>query len=170
MTSMEPRARLDDRFSAPGVSATPWEDARQVLESAEIYWLTTVRSDGRPHVTPLIAVWVDDVLSFATGEGEQKAVNLLANPACAVTTGCNTIGGGLDVVVEGTAVQVINQGHLTRAADAIAAKYGEDWRFDVRADVLEGRQGNVAWLFHVQPAKVLGFGKGDPFSQTTWRF
>jgi PPOX class probable F420-dependent enzyme len=170
MNSVEPHAKLDDRFSAPGAAATPWEKARQVLEAAEIYWITTVRADGRPHVTPLIAVWADDALYFTTGEGEQKAVNLLANPACALTTGCNTFGEGLDVVVEGTAVRVINQGQLTLAADAIAAKYGPEWQYVVRADVLEGGEGNVAWLFRVQPVKVLGFAKGDPFSQTTWRF
>lgn len=170
MNRVEPLATLDGRYSAPGAAATLWDDARQMLESAEISWLTTVRADGRPHVTPLIAVWLDDAMYFATGEDEQKAKNLLRNAACALTTGCNGIGGGLDIVVEGTAVRVINQGQLTRAAEAIAVKYGEDWRFGVRADVLEGRQGNVAWLFRVRPVKVLGFGKGDPFSQTTWRF
>lgn len=170
MNSVDPRAELDTRYSAPGAVATAWDDARTVLESAEIYWLTTVRAEGRPHVTPLIAVWVDDAIYFATGEGEQKARNLIQDPACALTTGCNTIEQGLDVVVEGAAVRVINQGQLTLVADAIAAKYGLDWRFDVRADALEGRQGNVAWLFRVQPVKVLGFGKGDPFTQTTWRF
>ena len=170
MNIMEPHAELDGRYSAPGAAATPWDDARDVLESAEIYWITTVRADGRPHVTPLIAVWVDDALYFATGEDEQKARNLLRSPGCALTTGCNTIQQGLDVVVEGTAVRVISEGQLTLVADAIADKYGPEWRFDARADVLEGRQGNMAWLFRLQPVKILGFGKGDPFSQTTWRF
>ena len=170
MNTVDPQAELDIRYSAPGSTATSWDDARRILESAEIYWLTTVRADGRPHVTPLIAVWVDDAIYFATGEDEQKARNLLQNPSCALTTGCNTIGQGLDVVIEGAAVRVINQGQLALAADAIAAKYGPDWRFDVQTDTLVGRQGNVAFLFRVQPVKVLGFGKGDPFSQTTWRF
>jgi PPOX class probable F420-dependent enzyme len=167
---LEPRADLDIRYSAPDAAATPWDDARRVLESAEIYWITTVRADGRPHVTPLIAVWVDDALYFGTGEAEQKAKNLMRNPGCALTTGCNLIGHGLDVVVEGAAVRVISERELRRIADAIVDKYGPEWRFDVRADALEGKQGNVAWLFRVQPSTVFGFGKGDPFSQTTWRF
>lgn len=170
MNSVDPRTGLDIRYSAPGATATAWDDARRILESAEIYWITTVRADGRPHVTPLIAVWVEGAVYFATGEGEQKARNLLQNPGCAITTGCNAIGNGLDIVVEGNAVRVISQAQLELVADAIADKYGPEWRFDVRADALEGRQGNVAWLFRVQPVKVLGFGKGDPFSQTTWRF
>jgi hypothetical protein len=57
---MEPVAELDERFSDDGVSATEWAEARRALESAETFWVTTVRSDGRPHVTPLVAVWHDD--------------------------------------------------------------------------------------------------------------
>lgn len=170
MNTVDPRAELDIRYSAPGATATAWDDAENVLQLAEIYWITTVRADGRPHITPLIGVWLEGAMYFATGEGEQKAKNLLQNPGCALTTGCNTIGRGLDIVVEGNAVRVISQGQLELVADAIADKYGPDWRFDVRADALEGRQGNIAWLFRVQPATVYGFGKGDPFSQTTWRF
>jgi PPOX class probable F420-dependent enzyme len=170
MNNMKLRGQLDSRFSAPEATATSWEDARELLEAAEIYWLTTVRADGRPHVTPLIAVWVDDAMYFVTGEDEQKAKNLRDNPSCALTTGCNAIGHGLDVVVEGTAMRVISEGALRRIADVIADKYGPEWRFDVRADALEGKQGNVAWLFRVPPATVFGFGKGNPFSQTTWRF
>lgn len=170
MSTVSPQGELDVRYSEPGAQATSWDAARDVLQSAEIYWITTVRADGRPHVTPLIAVWVDEALYFATGDEEQKARNLLQNPTCALTTGCNVIGQGLDVVVEGTAVRVISENQLKKVADAIADKYGEDWRFDVRADLLEGRQGNVAWLFRVQPVIVYGFGKGEPFSQTRWRF
>jgi len=28
----------------------------------------------------------------------------------------------------------------------------------------------AAWVFEVSPTKVFGFGKGEPFSQTRWRF
>jgi hypothetical protein len=61
MTSANPRTELDKRFSSPGASAAPWADATAALENAEIFWITTVRPDGRPHVTPLLAIWLDDV-------------------------------------------------------------------------------------------------------------
>lgn len=35
-----------------------------------------MRADGRPHVTPLVAVWLDGAPHFSTGPAEQKAVNL----------------------------------------------------------------------------------------------
>lgn len=44
-----------------------------MLDRAELYWLTTVRPDGRPHVTPLIGVALDAAAHFCTGLREHKA-------------------------------------------------------------------------------------------------
>jgi predicted pyridoxine 5'-phosphate oxidase superfamily flavin-nucleotide-binding protein len=99
MTMPEPVAELDERFSNPG--ARPRAKAREVLETAQLSWVTTVRADGRPHVTPLVSVWLDDAVHFTTGPGEQKARNLASNPHVVMTTGCNRWDQGLDVMVEG---------------------------------------------------------------------
>ncbi len=107
---------LDPRFSDPVASAVPWEDAQRVLEDAQLAWITTVRTDGRPHVTPLVTVWLDDALHFCTGPDEQKARNLAANPNVVVTTGCNQWDEGLDVVVEGEAQRVTDAPTLERLA------------------------------------------------------
>ena len=58
---------LDTRFSDRDAIATDWEETRRVLEEAELFWISTVGADGRPHVTPLVAVCLDDVMYFATG-------------------------------------------------------------------------------------------------------
>ena len=71
-----------------------------MLDNADLFWISTVRADGRPHVTPLVAVWLDDAIHFATGPSEQKALNLRTNPSVALTTGCNQRAQGLDVVLE----------------------------------------------------------------------
>jgi hypothetical protein len=70
-----PTTSLDSRFSQPGAKATSWDDTLRVIETAELFWITTVRADGRPHVTPLPAIWLDGALHFSTGAAEQKAVN-----------------------------------------------------------------------------------------------
>ena len=119
-------AELDTRFSAPGATARPWADVLEVLERAEIFWLSTVRPDGRPHVTPLPAVWLDDRLHFATGPREQKAWNLARNPQCALTTGTDRAQTGLDVVTEGRAERVTDDDLLHRLADRWRTKLG--WR------------------------------------------
>ena len=139
------------------------------MEGAEVCWISTVRPDGRPHVTPLIAVWLNGALYFSTGPDERKAKNLIGNLHCAVTTGRNDLGGGLDVVVEGDAERITDDGRLRRVAEAYLAKYGDDWRFSVRDGAFHHGPG-AAWVYEVMPTKVLGFGKGGTFNQTRWSF
>ena len=169
-TARMPETELNPHFSEPGAVTTPWTDALGVMNRAEVFWISTVRPDGRPHVTPLLAVWVDDALYFTTGEHERKRRNIAENPNCVLTTGNNGLAAGLDIVVEGKAVRVINEARLRTVASAIEAKYGPDWRYEVDRDVLLGAEGNAAWLFRVEPVTVFGFHKGEPFSQTRWRF
>jgi len=81
----EPVTTMDARYSDLTAVATPWEQTHQALEAAEVFWLSTVRGDGRPHVTPLVAVWYEDALHFCTGGAEQKALNLQGNAHVALT-------------------------------------------------------------------------------------
>ena len=164
----EPIAEFDERFSDPAAGPTPWAETARALERAELFWLTTVRADGRPHVTPLIGVAEDGVVHFCTGLGEQKARNLEHRSDVAVTTGNNTWAQGLDVVVEGSAVRVEDRETLQRLADAYEAKYGSVWHFDV-GDGVFVTGGDTAAVFRIEPAKVLAFAK-DPHAQTTYRF
>lgn len=173
MAHNQPGTTLDTRFSSPDAEATPWATAREKLEQAELFWLSTVRSDGRPHVTPLPAIFLDDVLYFTTGAGEQKAKNLARNPHCVLTTGCNSYKtDGLDLVVEGAAVQVTDEATLHRVAGQYAARL--DWHYTVRNGAFHQQLGDhetaIAQLYAVKPTTVFGFGKGSVFSQTRWRF
>src|SRR3954447_290375 len=168
MADLEPHAELDARFSGPNAVATPWDDVRAVLERAELFWITTVRTDGRPHVTPLPAVWHDGALHFCTGAGEQKGVNLAGNANCTLVTGSNTWKSGLDVVVEGRAEHITDDGHLRLLADLWSTKYDGDWQFDVRDGAFHHDAGE-ALVFRVSPVKALAFAKGD-FAQTRFRF
>jgi nitroimidazol reductase NimA-like FMN-containing flavoprotein (pyridoxamine 5'-phosphate oxidase superfamily) len=169
MAAKNAETTLDRRFSSEKVTATPWTEGRQVLEEAEIYWLTTVRPDGRPHATPLIAVWQDGALYFCTGPTERKAKNLAHNAHCIITTGCNALNEGLDLVVEGDAVEISDESRLQQLADLYAAKY-EGWHFSVRDGAFYNEEGGRALVYAVAPKTAFGFGKGDPFSQTRWRF
>jgi hypothetical protein len=169
MVTGTPGAKLDQRYSSSEAAATPWESARRVLEQAQLYWLSSVRPGGSPHVTPLIAVSLDGALHFCTGADERKAKNLALNDQCVVTTGCNSIEEGLDIVVEGRAERVRGEGELARIAAAYVEKYGEEWRFAVRDGAFVGTDGNVAIVFRVAPVQVFGFAK-DPYGQTRWRF
>ena len=165
---MEPIGELQPQFSSPGATARPWSDVEQALTGAEIFWLSTVRADGRPHVTPIPAVWDGGALHFCTGEQEQKARNLAHEPRCVLTTGSPRQNAGLDVVVEGTAARVTDAVPLDRLAALWKSRLG--WNFRAAGGTFVGDDGNVAVVFALTPAKILAFGKGDPYSQTRFRF
>lgn len=160
---------LGTDYSEEKAVAAPWSRAEEILRSAELFWISTVRSDGRPHVTPLPAVWLDGRLHFCTGPGERKAKNLATNPHLVLTTGNNRWKEGFDLVYEGTATRITDDARLRVLADAWETKYGSDWHFDV-ADGHFGHGEGRAVVFEVPPKTVFGFGKGTPFSQTRWRF
>ena len=168
MATNAPTAELDTPYSSPDAAATDWARAQSVLTDAAIYWLTTVRADGRPHVTPLIAVWRDGAIHFCTGPDEQKSHNLAANSSIVVTTGKNE-WAGLDVVVEGSAERVTDDGALRDLAAAWEDKYGKDWHFDV-ADGAFRHDAGRADVFTVVPAKAYAYDRDEPGGATRYRF
>jgi nitroimidazol reductase NimA-like FMN-containing flavoprotein (pyridoxamine 5'-phosphate oxidase superfamily) len=159
-------------FSSDDAVPTEWAQARGDLRDAEVYWLSTVRPDGRPHVTPLLGVWLDGAMYFCTGPDERKAKNLARNPCCILTTGCNHLDAGVDLVVEGDAVKVADEAELHGVANTYESKYGA--HFTAPEGTWSGlgdaiRNGG-ALLYRVAPSTAFGFGKGRRFSQTRWRF
>lgn len=164
-----PVTEIDPRFSDPDAAVTEWTETLRAIESAELFWLCTVRADGRPHVTPLVAVWLDDALHFCTGAGEQKNVNLGTNPHVVLTTGANSWDEGLDVVVEGDAARVTDTARLRRLAEAWTTKWDGRWQFEAAGGSFRHRDGHAALVYAVRPVKVLAFAKGS-FSHTRHLF
>ncbi|HLY31536.1 MAG TPA: pyridoxamine 5'-phosphate oxidase family protein, partial [Ktedonobacterales bacterium] len=147
----EPITTLDPRFSDSDAVATTWEETRRVLETAELFWLVTVRADGRPHATPLVAVWYDGSLHFCTGDTEQKAVNLQGNPHVLLTTGSAHWNEGLDVEVEGDAVQVTDDDTLKRLAQVWTTKWDGRWQYEVRDSAFHSNEDDTILVFSVKP-------------------
>ena len=170
-TVTTPATKIDRRYSDDAAEAASWQDTLRVLEQAELFWLTTVRADGRPHVTPLVAAWGEGAVHFHTGTDEQKFLNLQANPNVVLTTGCATWDRGLDVVVEGPAVRITDKATLERLAPLWKDKWDGRWKLSAR----EGGfyNGTMEWqseVFSVRPTKIYAHAKGDPFGATTHRF
>jgi general stress protein 26 len=166
-----PATAIDRRYSSPEATAASWEETRRVLEDAQLFWLTTVRADGRPHVTPVVASWADGAVCFSTGEEEQKFLNLQANANVVLTTGCNRWDAGLDVVVEGTARRVTERPELERFAAAFTTKWDGRWQWKAADGYFTDAEGNgKAEVFAVEPVKVFAHAKGDPFGATRHKF
>jgi nitroimidazol reductase NimA-like FMN-containing flavoprotein (pyridoxamine 5'-phosphate oxidase superfamily) len=171
----DPVTTMDSRYSDPQAVATPWEETRRVLETAELFWLSTVRADGRPHATPVVAVWYDGALHFSTGDTEQKARNLRGNSHVLLTTGRTQWNEGLDVVVEGDAVQVTDQDRLEQLAQAWAPKWDGRWKYLVRDGCFYAYDDHEVlpdhiFVFSVTPTKIYAYSEGDPFSHTRHQF
>lgn len=164
---MIPAGELDERYSSPGAAPTPWAIVDEALAQPQTFWVTTVREDGRPHMTPLVAVWTDGAIHFTTGASEQKARNLAANPACILATGNNAVDTGLDIVIEGEAQRVVDETTLVELAALWKSRL--DWNFTVR-DGMFADGGHSALVFAVRPQTVYAFNKGEPYAQTRWRF
>lgn len=170
MLESEPDAVLGP-FSSPGAQATPWASALAVLGEAEVFWLSTVRPDGRPHVTPLLAAWSLGGVCFTTGGQERKARNLEHNPRCVLTTGTNALTG-VDVVIEGVASVVDERSEREQAAADFERKYGthltspEGAWYRLGEAVIAGD----TRLYRVAPTVGFAFGKLPTSSQTryTW--
>jgi Pyridoxamine 5'-phosphate oxidase len=144
---LTPVTTLDSRYSDPAATAASWEQTRGAVEAAELFWISTVRADGRPHVTPVVAVWADDAVCFSTGAEEQKFANLRAN-----------------------AVLVTDEAALKRIAAAFTVKWDGRWQWEVGEGCFRHPGGGAAMVFSVRPVKAYAHAKGDPFGATTHRF
>ncbi|MFK0216750.1 pyridoxamine 5'-phosphate oxidase family protein [Streptomyces vinaceus] len=164
---------LNPRPGAADVTATDWAEALRQLAGAEIFWASTVRADGRLHVTPVIAAWHDGALYFSTGPDEQKAKNLAHDGHCALTTGANSLTGGFDLVIEGTARPVSDPAALEEVITAYETKYGPhmtstEGTFHGMGD--EIRKGDVV-VFGLPPSTAYGFGRDNGvYTHTRWTF
>ena len=74
-----------------------WSDVEARLVPAIVYWLATVRPDGRPHVVPRWGVWLDGRFWYDGSPETVHARNLSLNPACSL----HLESGTEAVIVEG---------------------------------------------------------------------
>ena len=73
MPDREPIA--EQMLKSADATAMPWAEATRRLteDRSSTFWLATARPDGRPHVVPVWAVWLDDALYFATFQDTEGA-------------------------------------------------------------------------------------------------
>lgn len=141
--------------------AAPWSLAETRLENPEkprTYWLATVEPDGSPHVMPLIGLWHDGALYFVSGEKTRKGQNLAHEPRCVVTTGSTTLPS-LDLVIEGRAERITDEGSLRAIADVYRSKM--EWAFEVRDGRFVGPNAPTAGpppyaVFRLTPSRIFG--------------
>ena len=121
-----------------------------------------------------VGFWLDGALHFCTAEREQKAVNLRKNPHVILAAGSIHWNAGIDVVVEGDAIQVTDEDMLKRLAKVWTTKWDGRWQYLVRDgcfyhhDEHEVLPDSIL-VFSVKPTKIFAFAKGH-FSHTRHQF
>lgn len=61
-----------------------WSHITERMTQAMHYWICTVGSDYRPHITPVDGLWLEDTLYFGGSPKTRRNRDLLANPAVSV--------------------------------------------------------------------------------------
>jgi hypothetical protein len=182
---MSGRTSVEERSLVDTGEATAWKAARDRLGTPErdrTYWLTTLLPDRRPHVRPLLGLWLDDAFYFVTGERTRKGMNLAADPRCAIATSSQELPA-LDVVLEGEARKVTDEAVVRRVAEAYGSAM--HWPLEVRDAVVYGPNAPTAGpppyaVWELRPTVVVGLpgiagtaegeGPAGAFSPTRWRF
>jgi nitroimidazol reductase NimA-like FMN-containing flavoprotein (pyridoxamine 5'-phosphate oxidase superfamily) len=114
-TEKEPVA--EQMLNTADATPTPWSEVRDRLADDTTHWLATVHPDGRPHVVPVGAVWLDGAVYFTTGQGTRKGKNLEHNSHCVITSASR----GYDLVIEGEAARLRDEDKLQRLAEVYRA-------------------------------------------------
>jgi hypothetical protein len=161
MDATRSRPKLPEDYGVPtnedGLLTWDWVVER--LEKARNYWVSTTRPDGRPHVMPVWAIWLDGTLYFDGHPQTRWARNITQNPAVSV----HLESGGDEVVILEGVVEDIAQ--LDRAiAEQLVTASNAKYDYSTPAEELVKRG-----LFALRPQAALAWGE-FPRTMTRWRF
>lgn len=166
---------------ADGLPALDWADVVAKLNAglapapdalnSRTTWLSTVNEDGSPHVTAVGAIWLDGAYWFQTGSGTRKARNVARDGRCSIAISIRDA----DVVIEGVAVRVTEQGAVARAAKAWA---DQGWPAEpdesgsgITAPFNAPSQGPPPWgVYRIEPRSALVVGSAEPGGLTRFVF
>ena len=168
----EPVAVAISGDATPPTTPMPWAEAQRRLAGAQTYWLATTAPGARPHVRPVLGVWVDGSLHTTSSPAARKARNLAENDRCSFSVSADSV----DVVLEGTAAKVADPDHLQRVADAYDDKYG--WPPTVADGAFDAPYGAPTAgpppyeVYEITPTVVFGLGTDEVHAprSTRWSF
>jgi hypothetical protein len=134
-------------------------------------WLTTINSDGSPHVTGVGAIWADGTFWFETGERTRKGRNLARDSRCVLSVATEEF----DLIVEGDGHQITDPPTVA----AMAARWAAgEWpaRVDdtgraLTAEFSAPPAGPPPWfVYRLDPRTVTAIATVDPGGATRWQF
>jgi general stress protein 26 len=123
-----------------------WRTMEARLGRESTIWVVTVRRDGRPHLTPVWYIWLEDRIYIAVGTDSQKFANLRGNQSVALALPDTESV----IILEGEA-HAADRSTSDNLGEYFFHKYEWDFRYDDSAD----------WrLIEITPHKILTWGDG----------
>jgi Pyridoxamine 5'-phosphate oxidase len=111
-----------------GAAPIDWEDAARLFADERWYWVATTGDESRPHLRPVLAVYLDERIYSTTSPVARKGRNLARRPSASLAARAPAV----DIVIEGPVAWIDNRKRLQRVGDAYREKYG--WPVTVTAD------------------------------------
>jgi hypothetical protein len=154
-------------------SAAPieWDEAGRLFAAERWYWVATAGDGGRPHLRPVLAVWVDDRIYSTTNPAARKGRDLASRPSAALAARAPA----MDIVIEGPIAWIDDRQRLHRIGEAYQDKYG--WPVTVTDDNAftapygAPTAGHPPYrVYELTPAVAYAFGTGDNLGERSTRF
>lgn len=128
-----------------------WQQVEERLKTAQNYWLSTVRPDGRPHSIPKWGVWVEDAFYFDGSPETLHARNIAHNPFVTL----HLESGENVVVMEGKAAQLEHPSICV--AEQVSSAYRD--KYSALGYSPEPDQWDEGGLYRIQPLVVFAWTK-----------
>ena len=158
--------------AAADAAPIDWDEAGRLFAAERSYWVATTSDDGRPHVRPVLAVWVDGRIYSTTSPAARKGRDLASRPSAALTARAPT----MDIVIEGPTAWISGSQRLRRIGEAYQDKYG--WPVTVVGDAFSAPYAAPTAglppyrVYELTPTVAYAFGTGDNLAErsTVFRF
>jgi hypothetical protein len=140
----------------------PWAMVEEQLHQERIYWVCTVRPDGRPHSVPLWGAWFNERFYFDGSSQTRHVRNLMENPAVSVH-----LESGEEVVIIdgiGRAVGKPDRDLAMGVYKIYKSKYAGYPGYDPTPEMWD-----EGGLYEVVPQRVLAW-RNFPNDATRWVF
>jgi PPOX class probable F420-dependent enzyme len=130
----------------------------ELLASARVIWLSSVRPDGRPHIVPTWFDWDGEVITVFTRPEAQKARNIRSHSSVMVAIGRAEPAFEVELI-EGEARVVEGDRHSsagTLPSERFASKYADVLATDGRT--ISSFRAEYCCAVKIRPTRLLDWG------------
>jgi hypothetical protein len=157
--------------AAVGAAPIDWEEAVRLFAGERSYWVATTGDEGRPHLRPVLAVYIDERIYSTTSPPARTGRNLTRRPSAALSARAPAI----DIVIEGRVTWIDDRQRLQRVGDAYRDKYGwpvtvtDDSAFDTPYGAPTAGPPPYR-VYELTPTVAYAFGTGNSLAERSTRY